>query len=308
MGNNNLMNKILLTNGDSWTFGSEIMAPEFCVPENIRGNGMSGRFKEGYDCYMECNDYYRIPRTWSSYLGGLLNVDQVINISRPGRSNDTIYETTIGWILENYISKNKSTDDLLVVIGWSSPERKNIIIGDSGDKTDSTEWLTLWPSMEETKYYSSPVIKEFFKFYVTHQWLEQEFLKRYIEQNIQLQNFCKLYNIDYFIFNAFYAHPRKGPNEWTDISIIDKINSWTNLSDGWNDKFYNWEFIKSTLCHQWQMIDEQRFINKNSPNGSFRSYIFDNVDESIRMCNWHPGPNSHEAWAKFLASHINSIK
>ena len=78
------MSKVILTNGDSWTFGSEIMAPEFCVAPGEKGTGMRGIYKEGYDDYMECNDYYRVPRTWSANLGELLGADSVVNISKPG--------------------------------------------------------------------------------------------------------------------------------------------------------------------------------------------------------------------------------
>jgi len=38
--------KILLTNGDSWTFGSEIMAPEFLAGPGEKGYGMGLRFKK----------------------------------------------------------------------------------------------------------------------------------------------------------------------------------------------------------------------------------------------------------------------
>jgi hypothetical protein len=296
------MKKVLLANGDSWTFGSEIMAPEFCVPAGTKGTGMAGRYKEGYNDWAEYNDYYRLPRIWPSYLANKLNIPEVVNIARPARSNDTIYDTTVSWILENYISKGKSTDDLLVVIGWSSPERKNIIIGDSGIDNDSVTWLTLWPQMTETKFYSSPVIRQIFKFYVTHQSIEQEYLKRFVEQNYHLQNFCKLHNIEYYFFNAFYASFAAGPDNWQDVNVSDAINSWNHLSNGWADSFYNWDTIKTSLLTQWNFVDEKRFINKNS--GSFRSYIYKNVPADIRMCNWHPSPESHEAWATFLADYI----
>lgn len=297
---------VLLANGDSWTFGTEIAAPEFLVAPGETGYGLGKRFKKDCHCHMPYNDYYRIPRIWPSYLGNLLGISEVVNIARPGRSNDTIYDTTIGWILENYISKNKSTEDLLVVIGWSSPERKNIIINEMVDRKETTTWFTIWPLMTETTYYHSPLVKEFFKFYVLHQWAEQEYLKRYVEQNIQLQNFCELYKIDYYVFNAFYAQPALSPHQWTDISVIDQINKWTNLHAGQGDLVYNWEFIKKTLRHQWNMVSKRAFVNKDHPHGSFRSYIFDNVDVSVRMCNWHPSPESHEAWANYLFKYITN--
>ncbi len=293
------MKKVLFANGDSWTFGSEIMAPEFCVPNGQAGAGMAGRYLPGKFDFGHYNDFYRIPRIWPSYLGEILDIPTVVNVAAPARSNDTIYENTIEWILENYISKGKSTDELLVVIGWSTPERKNVIIGD-----DKTSWMTFWPAMHDDSYYKSDIAKEYFKFYVTNLWVEQEYIKRFVEQNYQLQNFFKTHNIDYYLFNAFYLTPNKAPGEWKDLSIIDNINGWANLENIWADKNYNWASIQRSLKLQWNAVDNRRFINKDAAEGSFRSYIYNEVPEEIRMCNWHPSPESHEVWANFLADYI----
>jgi hypothetical protein len=158
--------------------------------------------------------------------------------------------------------------------------------------------------MTETKFYESPALKEFFKFYVTHQWVEQEYIKRYIEQNFQLQNFCKLHNIDYYVFNAFYAQPSKSPNQWKDLSIVENLNNWSNLKGSQGDPFYNWKDITRMLKSQWALVDEERFVNKDLPSGSFRSYIHNNVPAKVRMCNWHPSPESHKAWANYLFKYI----
>ena len=92
--------KILFTNGDSWTFGSEIMAPEFLVGQSEIGFGMANRYKKGYHDWQKCNDYYRIPRIWPTFLAKSLGYKNV-NIAWPARSNDTIYNTTVDWLLEN---------------------------------------------------------------------------------------------------------------------------------------------------------------------------------------------------------------
>lgn len=286
--------KTLLTNGDSWTFGSEIMAPEFMLPESEQTSGR--RYIPGVECFMKCNDYYRIPRIWSSYLGEILDAN-VVNLSMPARSNDTIYDTTIHWIMKNYIHPGKDTSDLTVVIGWSSPERKNIIISESVEGIERASWFTLWPMMNDTQYYSSPVLKEFFKFYVAHQWAEQEYIKRFIEQNFQLQNFFKIHKIKYYFFNSFYAHHNKGPEEWEDISLTEIVNNWDNLSIGWGDPMYDWDTIKDSLLLQWWSIEN--FILQDQ--GSFRTHIWKNIPEEIRMCNWHPSPESHKSWAQYLS-------
>jgi len=297
--------KVLLANGDSWTFGSEIMAPEFLAEPGSIGEGMGNRFKPNRFCWEKYNDYYRIPRIWPTYLGSELGIQDTVNLSYPARSNDTIYETTIHWLMKNYISVGKNTDDLLVVIGWSSPERKNIIITDSETDTD-TIWCTLWPAMQETKYYTSPIVKKHFDFYVRHCCIEQEHLKRFVEQNYYLQLFCKTHKIDCFLFNSFYATMTGGIESWNDISIKDSIKAWDKLGDGWDDPLYKWNMIKDTLLMQWDSVDPLQYVNKDLTNGSFKSYIYDNVDEKIRLCGIHPSPESHESWAKFLANYIRS--
>jgi hypothetical protein len=289
------MVKTLFTNGDSWTFGSEIMAPEFCVAPGEKGTGMAGRYKSGCDDYHEYNDYYRIPRIWPTVLGKLMDAE-VINLARPARSNDTIVEDTTNWILENYIIPGKSTQDLTVVIGWSSPERKNIILEET---TDEIHRFTLWPGMRDDSFYPTPGAKKLFKFYVTYLWLEQEYIKRYVEQNYQFQNFCKSYGIEHYVFNAFHAQPHLGgPEVWSDLKIKDSINSWDKLIDTWADGSYNWSSLKRGLCNQWDQVSIKNFVNKDGH--SFCSYIHEVVPKEIRMNNWHPSPESHSVWANYL--------
>lgn len=85
----------LITNGDSWTFGSEIA---------------------GADNVNEYDSEYRKSRIWPAYLGDALNIRTVVNIAVPARSNDSILESTISWLLENYINPCRDTSRLLVVL------------------------------------------------------------------------------------------------------------------------------------------------------------------------------------------------
>ena len=62
-----MTNDVLLTNGDSWTFGSEIIAPEFLDDIKRKGGNAS------YINVSPQNDYYRIPRTWSYTVSKNLN-------------------------------------------------------------------------------------------------------------------------------------------------------------------------------------------------------------------------------------------
>lgn len=293
--------KILLTNGDSWTFGSEIMAPEFLANHGEKGFGMGFRFKKDrYDTDPE-NNYYRIPRIWPTLLASKLGYEN-INLAWPARSNDGIYESTMAWLMKHYIVPKRSTHDLIVVIGWSSPERKNVIIDDDG----CTYMQTIWPAMRETSYYVSDAARAYFKMHVTHLWSEAEYISRFVEQNHNLKTFCDLYKINYRCFNAFYETPATQPSMWKSVNIKMAIESW-NLEKfgGWADPLVNWETKIDHLKDQWSMIGD-RFILKD--RGSFKSYIDQNVPEKSRMINWHPSPESHAAWADYLYHQINDKK
>ena len=123
----NMSDKLeIICDGDSWTFGSEIISPEHELK-----HGEDGKHVGVYDYYEE-NDSYRIPRTWPSFLEKKLNAT-VRNISWPADDNVTILNRTISHITSQYLAKGKSTDNLLVMVGWSSPERNYFWYND-GDK------------------------------------------------------------------------------------------------------------------------------------------------------------------------------
>jgi hypothetical protein len=117
----------LVVAGDSWTYGSEIRDPQ--LPDTVKD-------------WDKENDHYRTQRIWPNKLAKLLNITDIINLSYPAASNDKIVRNTIGWLTQEYLSKNRPTDDLLVIIGLTSPERKDFYY-----KTDNTNgfWFTLWP-------------------------------------------------------------------------------------------------------------------------------------------------------------------
>lgn len=299
----NREDRILLTNGDSWTFGSEIMAPEFLADQDEIGYGMANRYKKDRHDWEPYNDYYRIPRIWPTFLAKGINYKN-INLARPARSNDTIYNTTIGWLLQNYIIPKKDTSNLLVIVGWSSPERKNIIINDE----DSVCLQTFWPAMSETRFYLSKKISEYFKFYVKNLWVEQEYISRYIEQNYMLGLFCKSHGINYCCFNAFYLTPGTTPNKWHDLNIKRMLDSWNSVRiNGWFDPEYQWTSEVKRLQSQWSLIDENTFILKDQDPGSFKSYIYGMSEEKNIMINWHPSPEGHRLWAEFLREKLEKI-
>lgn len=292
--------KILLTNGDSWTFGSEIMSPEFLAGPGEKGTGMGNRFKEGHKDTDASNDHYRIPRIWPTQLAEKLG-HRNVNLAWPARSNDGICESTMSFIIREYIVPRRPTSGLLVVVGWSSPERKDMVISSQG----KTYLQTIWPAMDDTSYYADDAVRKYFRYHVNHLWVEQEYVARFIDTNYHLANFLENHGIRYFFFNAFYQTPNRDPKKWESFNVESTIKGWKDHHlDGWHDPMVNWHEKIERLSNQWKLISPTRFILKDV--GSFKEYIDRNVDAKERMINWHPSPESHSAWADFLHKYITN--
>lgn len=296
------MSKILLTNGDSWTYGSEIACPEI-LTEPGKGVGMLNRYKPGMFDTLQINDYYRIPRIWPTHLAKLLDLKDV-NISWPARCNDVIVESTIGWVLK-YLNNGGKPEDLLVVIGWSSPERKKILIE---DLDDTAYTFTFWPFMsEDDKYYEIKAAKDYFRFYVQHLWFEREFLSRYAEHNFTLHTFLKSHGIRHKFFNAFYlyGHDPVPVFAWKDVNLRRVFEEWRNprkILKGHYEGTWQTPQMTEHVINMWDAVPENVFLWKKTMR-SFKSYIDEAVpDINERMINMHPAPGGHEAWAKYLAT------
>ena len=76
--------KTLIVNGDSWTFGSEILNPELERFSNIVTE----------QDFEQNNDSYRIPRIYPTHLSKLMDVD-LINLSWPADDNKSILKKLI---------------------------------------------------------------------------------------------------------------------------------------------------------------------------------------------------------------------
>ena len=119
--------KTLYANGDSWTAG-DIVDPDLFGDDLSKVNDPK-------------NKPYRLPRVWPHKIGKELGIE-VINNSHAGSSNDRIFRSTVNDILGLLL--NNKPEDLLVVIGWSSPERKDFFY--KWHNEDGGEWECLYPA------------------------------------------------------------------------------------------------------------------------------------------------------------------
>jgi len=284
----------IIFDGDSWVFGCEIVDPE--LSKKLGGiNIHPGQ----YD-YLTENDFYRIKRIFPTYLGELLNAN-IENISWPADDNTTILNRTIVHITNEYLSKNKPVDNLLIVVGWSSPERNSFWYKD--DKISNR--FRLLPNVP---HFDTKEQEKFWEIYVSYLWNVEEYLPRYVMNVLQLQNFCNSHNIKWLCFNSFYQTPSVSPKEWIDLDVkneLIKLKDFNSLH-GYQKSY---DSLGKKVSHQyeyvslWDTIDTVRFYKKDQEKNTFKSFMEKRNEEPIYF-GWHPSPNSHKLWAEELYEYI----
>jgi len=265
--------KILLTEGDSWTSG-DIIDPSL---ENEL-NGHVNSIK---------NDNFRLPKVWPSKLGKHLGL-KVINQAIAGSSNDGIVRRTVNSVIG--LLKEHDPEDILVVIGFSSPERKDFFYS----KGNEANWDTLYPL---DTFKNSEDREKFKKHYVDCYWNEFEYLTRFMNSVIYLNYFLQSKNIDYLFFNAFYQDEKGVFYSKSLFNIIE------NFKNKHSDSYLQHIGILN-LFEEIKYIQDNHFINT-----SFKSYIDNQPDvktipNKTYYTNYHPSETSHTVWAKFLANYI----
>lgn len=284
----------IICDGDSWTFGCEIVDPD--IAKKYPDTTHPGQ----YD-FVEENDGYRTPKIFPTHLAKLLNVP-VTNLSWPADDNGTILRRTINYISQKYIANNIPTDKLFVIIGWTSPERNSFWYKDDG----LSHLFRLWP---QVKHFDAVAQEKFWELYVAYLWNEEEYIPRYVLNVLQLQNFCRVNNIKWMCFNAFYQTPNANPWDWQDLKISDEVKKLKGRIGG-----HRYQQSKNTMIRElhvndytalWDSIDPVRFYKKDHSNNTFKSYIENPVNNvNPPLTGWHPSPEGHEAWANELVRYI----
>jgi hypothetical protein len=280
----------LIVNGDSWTFGSEIVDPQV-----EKKYASKFQYTTQYDYFPE-NDQYRIPRNWAYYLGQIMNAEEVINLSVPADDNGTILNRTITYITEKYIFFNKPVDDLLVIIGWSSPERNFFWYKDG----TTTYRFRIWPYVPHFQIAHN---EQFWEYYISYLWNEEEYIPRYVMNNIMLQNFCEANHIKWMAFNSFYQTSRN-IFQWRDMNIKKQAHdlkldsygySYSDLSNNVSSRqhgIYNYGLL-------WETINPIKFYKRDHHLNTFKNFI-DRCDHEPIYNGMHPSTESHKKWAEEL--------
>ena len=268
--------KLILCDGDSWTAG-DIINPELKLINENHANVND-----------PLNDSYRLPKVWPHKLGKLLNID-TLNIAHAGSSNDAIVRRTMRKVKELLL--DYEAKDLFVIIGWSSPERKDFYYTGEWDA-----WETIHPV---SNYQPIPDkdIDTFYQIYREKFWNEQEYVERYIQQNLLLHYFLKEHNVKHLFFDAFYE-TRGHRSMFNSLNIDDVI-----ISSGYETESH-YALMKYFLKVKKEfslndsfrnlLLDKNKVFEYNGKQlNSFKEELFNTKDH-------HPSEKGHEIWAKNL--------
>ena len=269
--------KMLYANGDSWTAGD-------IVDPILFGDQVEHSMHPD-------NDNYRLPRVWPHKLGKLFNIE-VENASYAGSSNDGIVKRTLNDIprlLSVYDPK-----DILVIIGWSSPERKDFYY--KSKKQNS--WDTLYPG-ELDHWNSEEVSKnEFYKIYVTRYWNFEEFITRYIHQNILLSSYLSNLGITHKFFNAFYENEdcikSKDKHQLLDSPDLHSYITYNfEINKNFNSKYLDIDYAYKEYCKVYnKYFFKQSFIQELKKH------------KISEVMDYHPFEIGHDIWANFLYNNL----
>ena len=204
---------------------------------------------------------------------------ETINKSEAGSSNDGIVRRVYRNVL-NLLKENKP-EDLFVIIGWTSPERKDFYYN-----WRHTSWETLYPAQFKQDFHFHDKVAEkelqvFYKTYLKYFWNQEEYLERYIQQNLSLHHFLLNKGIKHLFFDAFYESKTGGM--WENKDLLD------HLSD--SDTFQS-EFIK---------LREKVFVPI-----SMKQYLLDSGQKSM-WDEYHPSEQGHKYWSKNINKILKSI-
>lgn len=275
---------LLYANGDSWTAG-DIVDPE------LFGNQLQHSMHPD-------NAQYRYPRVWPHKLGKMLNVE-TINNSHSGASNDRIVRTTINDITK--LVKLYNPHDMFVLIGWSSPERKDFFY--RKPEAGHGVWDCLYPAeLKHWKDEADPIRNNFYKNYVLGYWHEEEYITRHIMNVLFVHNFLKNLGIKHLFFDCFYEKKEavldNNRHQLYDQPIlktyIEKFASTTPLKAL---EFYE---LENTIEHYLE-IYEKVYIKE-----TFVEYL-----KALRIkepkhnyLDFHPTELGHEKWAEYLYKNV----
>jgi hypothetical protein len=258
---------ILLTNGDSWTQGDSpaqninLKASKtldwYDIPDLMGSSDMT----TSHHGHVERYKFYESD-VWPKVLGGKLKIE-TLNAGLGGNCNRSISERTINLVSDLI---NKGQTEIFCIIGWSSSQRVSVFeLKENFDGKNKLNKIQYRPMMKNTREGISDI------FYDNTNLYQVE----HLHSIINLQNFLKINNVNYLMFNAF-------------------------------DKF---ELNAPTYLNK--LIDLNYWIDGDMKKAHFKDYIINNNsitdwDTSDWFVTSHPTDKSHVEWGNYLYKYITN--
>lgn len=258
----------LVAFGDSWTYGSELRDPQLT---DCTGD---------YDCR---NDAWRLRHAWPQQLADRLGITEVINLGMAARSNDTIARQLREWLATEGYLTGRTTEQLLVCIGWTSPERRDFYFR-SPDQPHNPDqgWMTLYPLWQHA--YAHPALDQFSRLYIEHFWHEEEYMQRWISQLLDTQHLLNTLRASWIQFQAFYHHHQQLISQWRDDAYLARSR------------------MPRSLQIMWQSLDSDRFMHRDDTAHTFHNHILQQGGPVLQGS--HPSELGHQLWADHMACWI----
>jgi hypothetical protein len=271
----------LIACGDSWCWGAELVDPiEEPVPiMKLPGGAYDRQFKP-------INIEYREKHRYIGLISQHYNIKEVIDLSIPGISNDTIYRKLLDYLLENDYLQGRDTSDLFVTIGWTSPERREFFY----EKQWGGDNYAMFGPWSMDQQYDNPDLSTFFNLYYKYFNHEVEFMRRYIVTIYNTELLLKKFKIRYVMHQAFYHQVHKLLQEWDDKQFTRNTLDKLAVAD---KKMFD-------------LIDPIRFVNKYDEEGTAHHTIIKLAkDRNKGFEVWHPNAYGHKLWAEYLINYID---
>lgn len=276
--------KIIVCDGDSWTSG-DILDPKL--------EEVGETFINHID-----NDEYRLPKVWPHKLGELTDIE-VKNIAVAGSSNDSIVRRIIPQTLK--LLETHKPEDIFVIIGWSSPERKDFFL-DAHRSYISPRWETLYPAELKQEQVNDD-IQKFYNTYLKYFWNIEDFANRYLQQVLLIHNFLKSKGISHKFFNAFYEsygrdwggdlHKKYFDAKQRGLPDVGTPELQEEIEDLYG-------VVDNLLFEEYMNIYNENYIKV-----SFKSHC-DSITKTWgkKWDNNHPNEKMHKHWSEYLYGEI----
>jgi hypothetical protein len=227
--------KYLYCNGDSWTYGEEIITENFQLHTNEK--------------------YYN---TWPWFLSQELDIPVCVNEATGGGSNDRIYRKTTDFI-RKYIKSGKDPKELMIVIGWTTPERTEISVEDVNGSPKYVR-LTIQNPVDIDGDFDNPTRKIIDGFHNLYYRLYNDIngIEKQIHHMSQLRLLCEGYGITYYDFTAIGIWPphiiEKSDKMGIELKNYYSTHSFVNVVVDKNWDVYEFKHPKPETYKKWAKV------------------------------------------------------